>query len=74
MPEWRLWCRQERDQRELLAQQQETRRKMAALIEAATTGQFKPPDTLISDPPDNTGKVRAPKIAVMGILSKHVCP
>uniref|UniRef100_A0A3Q2Z550 Coiled-coil domain containing 191 n=1 Tax=Hippocampus comes TaxID=109280 RepID=A0A3Q2Z550_HIPCM len=63
--EWRLWCRQERDQRELLAQQQETRRKMAALIDAATTGQFKPPDTLTSDPPDNTGKVRAPKIAVM---------
>ncbi|XP_019722388.1 coiled-coil domain-containing protein 191 [Hippocampus comes] len=54
--EWRLWCRQERDQRELLAQQQETRRKMAALIDAATTGQFKPPDTLTSDPPDNTGK------------------
>ncbi|XP_054621937.1 coiled-coil domain-containing protein 191 isoform X2 [Dunckerocampus dactyliophorus] len=38
--EWQLWCRLERDQRELLAQQKETRRKMDALISAATTGQL----------------------------------
>ncbi|XP_049604740.1 coiled-coil domain-containing protein 191 [Syngnathus scovelli] len=50
--EWRLWCRQERDRRELLAQQEETRRKMAALINAARSGQFKPPETLTSDPPE----------------------
>ncbi|GLD54744.1 coiled-coil domain-containing protein 191 isoform X1 [Lates japonicus] len=39
--EWHLWCRMEREQRELLAQQQETRRKMAALINAASTGKLK---------------------------------
>ncbi|XP_077364396.1 coiled-coil domain-containing protein 191 isoform X2 [Festucalex cinctus] len=54
--EWHLWTRQERNKRELLAQQQETRRKMIALINAATSGQFKPPDMLTSDPPDSTVK------------------
>ncbi|XP_042369853.1 coiled-coil domain-containing protein 191-like [Plectropomus leopardus] len=39
--EWQLWCQMEREQRELLAQQQETRRKMAALIDAALTGKLK---------------------------------
>nr|XP_046227086.1 coiled-coil domain-containing protein 191 isoform X2 [Scatophagus argus] len=43
--EWQLWCRMEKDQRELLAQQQETRRKMAALINAASTGKLKAPET-----------------------------
>uniref|UniRef100_A0A8C3AUF0 Coiled-coil domain containing 191 n=1 Tax=Cyclopterus lumpus TaxID=8103 RepID=A0A8C3AUF0_CYCLU len=38
--EWQLWCRIEKEQRELLAQQQETRRKMAALINAASTGKL----------------------------------
>ncbi|KAM9827813.1 coiled-coil domain-containing protein 191 [Neosynchiropus ocellatus] len=38
---WQLWCRTERDKRALLAQQEETRRKMAALISAAATGQLK---------------------------------
>ncbi|KAM9839704.1 coiled-coil domain-containing protein 191 [Aulostomus maculatus] len=44
---WQLWCRTERSKRELLAQQQETRCKMAALINAASTGKLKatrPPD------------------------------
>ncbi|XP_077410294.1 coiled-coil domain-containing protein 191 isoform X2 [Vanacampus margaritifer] len=54
--EWHLWSRQERDKRELVAQQQETRRKMIALINAATSGHFKPPETLTNDPPDRTGK------------------
>ncbi|XP_039979331.1 coiled-coil domain-containing protein 191-like, partial [Xiphias gladius] len=36
--EWHPWCRMEREQRELLAQQQQTRRKMTALIHSASTG------------------------------------
>ncbi|XP_044195571.1 coiled-coil domain-containing protein 191 [Thunnus albacares] len=43
--EWQLWCRTEKEQRELLAQQQETRRKMAALINAASTGKLKATET-----------------------------
>ncbi|KAM8823198.1 coiled-coil domain-containing protein 191 [Spinachia spinachia] len=38
--EWQLRCRMEKEQRELLAQQQKTRRKMAALINAATRGKL----------------------------------
>ncbi|XP_012712866.2 coiled-coil domain-containing protein 191 isoform X1 [Fundulus heteroclitus] len=36
--EWQLWCRMEKSQRELSARQQETKVKMAALINAASTG------------------------------------
>ncbi|KAI3354817.1 hypothetical protein L3Q82_004623 [Scortum barcoo] len=43
--EWQLWCQMEKEQRELLAQQQETRRKMAALINAASTGKLKATET-----------------------------
>ncbi|XP_051266401.1 coiled-coil domain-containing protein 191 [Dicentrarchus labrax] len=43
--EWQLWCRMEKEQRELLAQQQETRRKMSALINAASTGKLKATET-----------------------------
>ncbi|XP_068438049.1 coiled-coil domain-containing protein 191 [Clinocottus analis] len=43
--EWQLWCRIEKEQRELLAQQQETRRKMAALINAASTGKLTSTET-----------------------------
>ncbi|XP_068615573.1 coiled-coil domain-containing protein 191-like [Brachionichthys hirsutus] len=38
--EWQLWCRMEKERRQLLTQQQKTRRKMAALIQAASTGMF----------------------------------
>ncbi|MEQ2182296.1 hypothetical protein GOODEAATRI_020844, partial [Goodea atripinnis] len=38
--EWQLWCRMERSQRDLLARQQETKVKMAALINAAATGKL----------------------------------
>ncbi|KAL6097820.1 ccdc191 [Pungitius sinensis] len=38
--EWQLRCRMDKEQRGLLAQQQETRRKMAALINAASTGKL----------------------------------
>ncbi|XP_029979062.1 coiled-coil domain-containing protein 191 isoform X2 [Sphaeramia orbicularis] len=43
--DWQLWCRMQKEQRELLAQQQETRRKMAALISAARTGKLKATET-----------------------------
>uniref|UniRef100_A0A3Q3KXT0 Coiled-coil domain containing 191 n=1 Tax=Mastacembelus armatus TaxID=205130 RepID=A0A3Q3KXT0_9TELE len=48
--EWQLWCRMEREKRELLAQQQETRRKMTALINAASTGKLKATETPASQP------------------------
>uniref|UniRef100_A0A3B4URV1 Coiled-coil domain containing 191 n=1 Tax=Seriola dumerili TaxID=41447 RepID=A0A3B4URV1_SERDU len=48
--EWQLWCRMEREQRELLAQQQETRRRMAALINVASTGKLKATETPASQP------------------------
>uniref|UniRef100_UPI0037E8119B coiled-coil domain-containing protein 191 n=1 Tax=Semicossyphus pulcher TaxID=241346 RepID=UPI0037E8119B len=48
--EWQLWCRMEKEQRELLAQQQETRRKMAALINAASTGKLKATETQTYQP------------------------
>ncbi|XP_015250786.1 PREDICTED: coiled-coil domain-containing protein KIAA1407 homolog [Cyprinodon variegatus] len=38
--EWQLWCRTEKSQRELLAQQHETKAKMGALINAASTGKL----------------------------------
>uniref|UniRef100_A0A3B5AHZ8 Coiled-coil domain containing 191 n=1 Tax=Stegastes partitus TaxID=144197 RepID=A0A3B5AHZ8_9TELE len=45
LSEWQLWCRMEKEQRELLARQQETKRKMAALISAASTGKLKATET-----------------------------
>uniref|UniRef100_A0A3B4WIW0 Coiled-coil domain containing 191 n=1 Tax=Seriola lalandi dorsalis TaxID=1841481 RepID=A0A3B4WIW0_SERLL len=48
--EWQLWCRMEREQRDLLAQQQETRRRMAALINVASTGKLKATETPASQP------------------------
>lgn len=50
--EWQLWCRTEREQRELLAQQQETRCKMAALINAASTGKLKARVLAVLAPPE----------------------
>ena len=40
----------EKEQRELLAKQQETRRKMAALINAASTGKLKATETSTCQP------------------------
>ncbi|XP_069015500.1 coiled-coil domain-containing protein 191 [Embiotoca jacksoni] len=52
--EWQVWCRMEKEQRELLAQHQETKRRMAALISAASIGKLKaaetPADQLIMAP------------------------
>ncbi|XP_044031665.1 coiled-coil domain-containing protein 191 isoform X2 [Siniperca chuatsi] len=47
---WQLWCRMEKEQRQLLARQQETRRKMAALINAASTGKLKATETQTYQP------------------------
>ncbi|KAL1006529.1 hypothetical protein UPYG_G00073470 [Umbra pygmaea] len=41
LSDWWLWCRAESERRELLAQQDETRRKMSALIDAVATGKMK---------------------------------
>ncbi|XP_076868794.1 coiled-coil domain-containing protein 191 [Brachyhypopomus gauderio] len=38
--DWRLWCQIEKERRELLSQQEETKRKMADLISAATSGRL----------------------------------
>uniref|UniRef100_A0AAX7UA00 Coiled-coil domain containing 191 n=1 Tax=Astatotilapia calliptera TaxID=8154 RepID=A0AAX7UA00_ASTCA len=43
--EWQLWCRTEKEQRELLARQQEIKQKMAALISAASAGKLKATET-----------------------------
>nr|XP_055038099.1 coiled-coil domain-containing protein 191 isoform X1 [Misgurnus anguillicaudatus] len=53
---WHVWCRVEHERKELLKQQEETRSKMAALINAAASGKLKaetptpPPNT---NPPEN---------------------
>ncbi|XP_030613164.1 coiled-coil domain-containing protein 191 [Archocentrus centrarchus] len=39
--EWQLWCRMKKEQRELLARQQEIKQKMAALISAASAGKLR---------------------------------
>ncbi|KAM4605923.1 coiled-coil domain-containing protein 191 [Polymixia lowei] len=61
--DWQLWCRMEREQRELLAQQEETRRKMAALINAASTGKLKATETTaykaIMAPPETSDRTEA---------------
>ncbi|KAM6900238.1 coiled-coil domain-containing protein 191 [Xenentodon cancila] len=64
--EWLLWCQKEKDHRELLAQQQETKRKMAAFLCAVSTGVSKTTDTPASqshvpppkplNPPETTKK------------------
>uniref|UniRef100_A0A3P8RD17 Coiled-coil domain containing 191 n=1 Tax=Astatotilapia calliptera TaxID=8154 RepID=A0A3P8RD17_ASTCA len=64
--EWQLWCRTEKEQRELLARQQEIKQKMAALISAASAGKLKATESLayrpIMAPPEapnrTTEKVR----------------
>ncbi|XP_005722862.1 coiled-coil domain-containing protein 191 [Pundamilia nyererei] len=48
--EWQLWCRTEKEQRELLARQQEIKQKMAALISAASAGKLKATESLAYRP------------------------
>ncbi|XP_068588435.1 coiled-coil domain-containing protein 191 [Cebidichthys violaceus] len=63
--EWQLCCRIEKEQRELLAQQQETRRKMAALINAASTGKLMSTETqtfqAIMAPPEASNPPETPE-------------
>ncbi|KAI7792739.1 coiled-coil domain-containing protein 191 [Triplophysa rosa] len=42
LSDWHVWCRVERERKELLKQQEETRCKMAALIRAAASGKLGP--------------------------------
>ncbi|KAI4888011.1 hypothetical protein NFI96_034673 [Prochilodus magdalenae] len=55
--DWRLWCRMEKERRELLSQQEETRLKMAALISAAASGKLTAENCSEQPPTDtpNTG-------------------
>lgn len=61
--EWQLWCRRVREQRELLAQQEETRCKMAALINAAAAGKLKTTEPTANEPsttqPETSGQPKA---------------
>uniref|UniRef100_A0A672G8E7 Coiled-coil domain containing 191 n=1 Tax=Salarias fasciatus TaxID=181472 RepID=A0A672G8E7_SALFA len=69
--EWRLWCRGEKERRELVAQQEETRRKMAALISAAATGKLSvaEPQRIVS-PPEAPSQSEA-KAKVKDALTNH---
>uniref|UniRef100_A0AAV2L9U7 Uncharacterized protein n=1 Tax=Knipowitschia caucasica TaxID=637954 RepID=A0AAV2L9U7_KNICA len=52
--EWQVWAQMEKEQQKLLNQQQETRRKMTALISAATSGKLwatQNPPVLAAKPP-----------------------
>lgn len=56
LSDWHVWCRVERERKELLKQQEETRCKMSALINAAASGKLgaessTPPP--ITSPPEN---------------------
>ncbi|XP_056440598.1 coiled-coil domain-containing protein 191 [Gadus chalcogrammus] len=55
---WQLWWQSEKGQRELLAQQEQTRSKMAALISAASTGRLRGPEAPAQGlgPPGPTGE------------------
>lgn len=83
--DWQLWFHKEREQRELLAQQQETRRKMAALINAASTGKLKTTQTSAHQPvmappdanqPENADKVRdsLSKYHIISTDANAFCP
>lgn len=73
--EWQLWCRIEKEQRELLALQQETRRKMAALINAASTGKLMSAETqtlpAIMAPAEATNPPEAPEKVRGALTNPH---
>ncbi|KAL2085140.1 hypothetical protein ACEWY4_018460 [Coilia grayii] len=57
--DWQVWCRMERERRELLEQQDETKRKMAALLSTAASGRLrvKPSSPQpITDPPEKSSQ------------------
>ncbi|XP_029004058.1 coiled-coil domain-containing protein 191 isoform X2 [Betta splendens] len=70
--EWQLWCRTEREQRELLARQQETRRRMADLLSAALTGKLQAAPT--PDPQPATAPPGAPAPAGAAGEEGHPTP
>uniref|UniRef100_A0A4W5NSZ0 Coiled-coil domain containing 191 n=1 Tax=Hucho hucho TaxID=62062 RepID=A0A4W5NSZ0_9TELE len=85
LSDWRLWCRAERERRELLSQQQETRRKMAALINAMATGKLKmmethtpEPITALPEPSDQSETVELVSdkqgIGIPGAVVPHTLP
>ncbi|XP_063063543.1 coiled-coil domain-containing protein 191 isoform X2 [Engraulis encrasicolus] len=57
--DWRVWCRMEREGRELLQQQEETKRKMAALLTSAASGRLRTlqPDQPIADKHERDSKL-----------------
>ncbi|XP_056307185.1 coiled-coil domain-containing protein 191 [Danio aesculapii] len=60
--DWRVWCQVERHRKELLQQQEETRCKMAALINAAASGKLSavksPSSTNLPETPCPTENIR----------------
>lgn len=56
LTEWHLRCRMEKKQREILSQQQEIQRKVAALLDAVSTAKVKaadePNDETVDAPPE----------------------
>lgn len=71
LTEWHLWCRMEKKQREILGEQQEIQRKVAALLGAVSTAKVKAADepngeTVDAPPelpkqPESSEKVRDPQ-------------
>lgn len=82
--EWQLWCRTEKEQRELLARQQEIKQKMAALISAASAGKLKATESPayrtimapLEAPNQTTEKVRLtnPHVISNGAFSSLMIP
>lgn len=54
--DWRVWCRIERERREILQQQEETKRKMEALIYAAVSGKLGAVQTSVEQVTDHPEK------------------
>lgn len=54
--DWRVWCRMERERREILQQQEKTKRKMEALIYAAVSGKLGAVQTSVEQVTDHPEK------------------
>lgn len=54
LTEWHLWCRMEKQQREIFGEQQEIQRKVAALLDAVSTVKVKVKagDDSVAAPPE----------------------
>lgn len=65
--DWQVWCRMEKERREFLQQQEETKRKMAALISAAVSGKLgavQTPVEQVTDLPEKPSQSEPIKIQV----------